>query len=113
MTAKEIRVLYYIIYKTGGTPEIKRRLRAAIKPQEPDRKIFYRKNENDCFYEFFLLPADVRTIEAAREFFDEFVRREYVPTYYDCTGQWFTSYAKFYDFGADGIACLHRIDCDC
>lgn len=90
--------------------DLRRKSRLSSTPE--DIKIFQRENEWDAYYEYFGFPEEVKTIEDARQFFNEYIRIELPYSSYDCTGRPFTAYAKFYDFGAEGIACLHRIDLD-
>lgn len=50
----------------------------------------------DGFMALLTLPEVLDTEEEAQEFFDRFIRIDYRPSMYDCTGQAFTSWYKLF-----------------
>lgn len=73
--------------------EIKRQLRAHNR-YTGDRTVVH--DDGDYHIVKFQLPEDIQTKEEAREYFRECEYIEYRPTYYDCTGQRFTSWYKIF-----------------
>ena len=66
----------------------------------------------DGYIELAPLPEQIRTEQAAEEYFDQAMRLEYRPTYYDCTGQLFTGWHKLVNRHGRWYV-YHRICCDC
>lgn len=65
----------------------------------------------DGFIALLALPKVLDTEEEAQEFFDEFIRIDYRPSMYDCTGQAFTGWYKL--FRRDGrFYAYHRVSFD-
>lgn len=85
------------------------------------RKFLNRKpRERRCIYEdgygsyvlLYPLPDNLKSIDDAEEYFEEFERLECEPSMYDCTGQHFTTGHKiFYRHGR--IYVFHSISIDC
>lgn len=98
--------------------EIKRELRKwAHKPETEDvgmgfeitRKVF--GGDYDGFYELVSIPNVFKTESDADEFFNDFIRRDYVPSPYDCTGQLFTSWYHLFKRNNQFFA-YHRVCAD-
>lgn len=79
--------------------DVKRSVRAFLREQRgqnEDRRII--KDEGmDGFVELVRLPAFLRTLDDAKEYFEEHEVRECAPSMYDCTGQAFTSWYKVFE----------------
>lgn len=73
--------------------EMKRQLRA--KNKDTDERVVFCNDFDGCIVKF-PLPCDIRSDEEAREWFRDYEYIEYRPTYYDCTGQLFTSWYKIF-----------------
>lgn len=58
------------------------------------------------------LPETIRTEQDAEEYFNDYEHIHYRPTYYDCTGQLFTSWYKIFK-RHDHFWVYHRIARDC
>ena len=61
----------------------------------------------------FPLPEDIQSKEEAREYFREYEYIRYRPTYYDCTGQSFTSWYKIFQKPDGRFWAYHAIGIDC
>ncbi len=64
--------------------------------REPVERRIIKDNGMDGYIELVKLPAIVESVEDAKEFFKAFLEIVYRPTYYDCTGQAFTSWYKIF-----------------
>lgn len=58
-----------------------------------------------------ILRFDTELYEDDIEYIDDLIRRDYRPTYYDCTGQWFTSWIMAYHLPGKTVI-EHRVSCD-
>lgn len=54
------------------------------------------RSDYDGYVELAELPEDITDMETAEEYFNCYMRREYVPSQYDCTGQIFTRWHKLF-----------------
>ena len=79
-------------------------------PEEPEARIF--DNDYDHFIKVFPLPDDITTPEEADEYFRECEYIHYRPTYYDCTGQWFTSWYKVFRKPDGRFWAYHSVQAD-
>ena len=77
--------------------EVKKALRAFYHKGDeyPEMRVFC--NDNDGAIELYPLPDDIKTEEEAVDYFMEYEYIHYRPTYYDCTGQVFTSRFKVFN----------------
>lgn len=121
MNRKDIRLTYSLIRDfekslraDGADPNVsnflvkmKRELLGAI--HEKPRHIF--GATYDGFIEIVELPADLITKADAEEYVEEFVRIPYRPSYYDCTGQWFTAWTKVARRDGKWV-CYHHVSMD-
>lgn len=57
------------------------------------------------------LPADIKDLEDANEFFERFMTHQYRPSAYDCTGQAITSWYKVHR-RSDGFYAYHSVSFD-
>ena len=57
------------------------------------------------------LPADIKDLEEANEFFERFMTHQYRPSAYDCTGQAITSWFKVHR-RSDGFYAYHSVSFD-
>lgn len=88
----------------------KQALRAAA---ESDRRIV-KDYGIDGFVLRIDLPEELRSKDEARAWFEEYEVLRYRPTYYDCTGQLFTSwYSIFKHPTKDHFIAYHSVACDC
>lgn len=116
---KELRDAYIFLgfEKELGEPygSIAKKIRAAIREwnnrPEPMEKVV---QQDDYGYITTLIefPEFVETAEDAEEYFDYKYRRTYVPTYYDCTGQIFTTSHKCFKRRGKWM-CRHSMAIDC
>lgn len=74
--------------------EMKRQIRRRNK-KESERRTIVHDGGDDWIFKF-PLPEDIQTREEAIEYFKEYEYIYYRPTYYDCTGQQFTSWFKVF-----------------
>ena len=101
------------IKKKERKDDIKRAIRKYLNKAnpEPERRMF---NESiDGVIEVFPLPEDIETMEEATEYFKDFEYIYYRPTYYDCTGQLFTSWYKIFQKPDGRFWAYHSIGRDC
>ena len=87
---------------------IKRYVRRVSKEKEYPYQIV--RDEQDNVVYKTVLNAD--TAEGAEQEFRCEHHREYWPTYYDCTGQWFTSWHRIFKISGKYVL-YHSIQCDC
>ena len=87
---------------------IKRYVRKASKEKEYPYQIV--RGEQDGVVYKTVLDAD--TAEEAEQEFRCKHHREYWPTYYDCTGQWFTYWHRIFKINGKYVL-YHSIQCDC
>ncbi len=73
---------------------IKRQIRQRNRA-EAHKETVVKDDGDNCIVKF-PLPEDIQSEEEAREWFRENEYIEYRPTYYDCTGQLFTSWYKIF-----------------
>lgn len=57
------------------------------------------------------LPADIKDLEEANEFFGRFMTYQYQPSAYDCTGQAITNWYKVHR-RSDGFYAYHSVSFD-
>lgn len=84
--------------------ELKRNIREYYKRKEeiPEGNInggysrMVKDNGIDGFVLLQQLPADLETEKDAVQYFEDYERIEYQPSFYDCTGQLFTSWYKVF-----------------
>ena len=91
--------------------EIKRELRKFYHRPIDERRVF--DNDFDHATFVYALPEDIKTREEAQEYFEEYEYIPYRPTYYDCTGQSFTSWYKIFQKPNGSFWCYHNIQVDC
>ena len=95
--------------------EAKRALRKfynkPIDNPDTDGRVF--NDDGDGFTVLKPYPEDIQTKEDAEEYFREYERIEYRPTYYDFTGQLFTSWHKTFCKPDGRYWMYHRISIDC
>lgn len=60
----------------------------------------------DGYVELITFPEGIDTEEVADRLFNAYIRIDYTPTYYDCTGQAFTSW--YYVFKRNGRCCVYH-----
>lgn len=93
--------------------EIKRYLRRKNKVEQIKReeKTVVHDDGDYCIIKF-LLPVDIQTKEEANEYFREEEYISYRPTYYDCTGQLFTSWYLIFRKPDGRFLAYHAIGMD-
>lgn len=74
--------------------EMKREIRRCTKPVNDGRRIIH--HGEDSYIELVELPEWLADEADASQYFEENVFIHYRPTYYDCTGQLFTSWYKIF-----------------
>ena len=77
--------------------ELKRKMRRYLRQKAeamPYERRIIKDYGIDGFVSLERLPDDFKDVDEAREFFEQFRTCEYVPSMYDCTGQWFTNWFK-------------------
>lgn len=74
--------------------------------REPVERRIVRDYGMDGYMELVKLPVTVESVEDGEEFFKAFLEITYRPTYYDCTGQAFTSWYKIFQRG--GQFCVYH-----
>lgn len=89
--------------------EIKRKLRKEAKRASDHVTVH---DDGDYCIVKLPLPADLKTEEDAKEYFKEYEYIHYRPTYYDCTGQWFTSWYKIFQKPDGRFWAYHAIGID-
>ena len=103
---QELRIAYEILFdRSGRFPssarneekivEWKKAVRKYLK-KPVSEKILVRDRGMDGYVIRYPLPEYIETAEDAEEYFEECEYIHYRPTYYDCTGQAFTSWYKVY-----------------
>lgn len=60
----------------------------------------------DGYVELITFPDGIASTEFVEAIFDDFIKVEYRPTYYDCTGQAFTNWHK--TFKRNGRYCIYH-----
>lgn len=76
--------------------EMKRQIRKRNRDTVSDHVLVTSSDSGDYWITKFPLPEDIHTREEAIEYFKEYEYIYYRPTYYDCTGQTFTSWFKVF-----------------
>lgn len=115
---KELRDAYIFLgfEKELGEPygSIAKKIRAAIREwnnrPEPKEKVV--KGDFDRVITLIEFPDWVETLEDAEDYFCCNYHRAYVPTYYDCTGQIFTTSHKCFKRRGKWM-CYHSMAIDC
>lgn len=119
----DLRIAYEILYdRKGRVPstlrndekivEWKRAIRNYLKNQPVSEKVLVKDYGIDGGIIRFPLPECIKTEEEAREYFEECEYIHYRPTYYDCTGQAFTSWYKVYRAKDGRFWAYHSISYD-
>lgn len=72
--------------------EVKRAIRAYTHRPDPIGRVF--DESIDGYIALYPLPERIVSMDEAVEFFEDNERMTYRPTYYDCTGQLFTSWYR-------------------
>lgn len=75
--------------------DLKKEIRAAVNKAADDRRIV-KEYGIDGYIELIALPERLTDLENAIEYFEDVEKIYYRPTYYDCTGQAFTSWYKVF-----------------
>ena len=75
--------------------DYKKEIRAYVNKKASDRRIV-KEYGIDGYIELIALPKRLTDIENAIEYFEDVEKIYYRPTYYDCTGQAFTSWYKVF-----------------
>lgn len=121
--ADEYRIGYEIlnILMESGVPDshkrrkrvvaLKRNLRQYAHRELGFERQIVRDYGMDGFISLERLPDDIKDLEEARQFFDEFMTYTYIPSAYDCTGQWFTTWFKVFERRGHFYA-YHRVCVD-
>lgn len=94
--------------------KVKRRIRQWYKNVESSKDLYSSivKADEDGYWEKIVFPAsDDDSMEDAEAFFVNYYKMPYRPTYYDCTGQFFTAYHSTFKVGNKWII-YHRVDMD-
>lgn len=86
---------------------LKRYIRGLNSKEESEHVV--RCSEDDYVYKTVL---DAKTKEEAEKEFKNYHYREYIPTYYDCTGQWFSSWHRIFNVNGQFVL-YHCVSCDC
>ena len=115
---KDLRDAYIFLgfEKELGVPygSIANIIRSAIRAwnnrPEPKEKVV--KGDFDRVITLIEFPDWVKTLEDAEDYFCCNYHRAYVPTYYDCTGQIFTSWHKCFKRRGKWM-CYHGMAVDC
>ena len=125
-TKSELKIAYEMILmvkeimqdaETNGC-NIEKAKNVLVQYKQDIRNYYKRQDENslcivkdygiDGYIELFQFPENVKTIEDAKEWFDENERKSFNYTAYDCTGQAFTGWEKI--FVRNGkFYCYHRV----
>lgn len=94
----EVVVKHDMIKNKVTVDDIKRELREfyhkPVENPDTDGRTFH--EDIDGMIVLKPLPECIETLEEAEEYFNEYERIVYRPTYYDCTGQLFTSWHKIF-----------------
>ena len=75
--------------------DYKKEIRAYVNKKTSDRRII-KEYGIDGYIELIALPERLTDLENAIEYFEDVEKIYYRPTYYDCTGQAFTSWYKVF-----------------
>ena len=126
-TRDDLRLAYFIVHELSQeitepdcTPERKEAVTRRVADwkraisaflHKPGTDKIMVKDDGDGAVVRFPLPESLKTEDEADEYFREYDYMYYRPTYYDCTGQMFTSWYKIYR--KDGrFWAYHRVDLD-
>lgn len=90
--------------------EIKKQIRTRNK-KTSDKTVVH--DDGDYYILKFPLPEYIDSKEDAVEYFKEYEYIYYRPTYYDCTGQHFTSWYKIFQKPDGRFWAYHAIGIDC
>lgn len=93
--AYEILELAFERGKNEKAVELKREMRAFTNKPLSDRR-FVQDYGMDGYVVLFPLPEYVKTMDEAKDYFEECEYIHYRPSAYDCTGQAFTSWYKLF-----------------
>lgn len=99
--AKEIILLIRLLEKENKAAsqefiiQKKREVREFLNRKTSAEKIVH-SSDYGYWVELAELPEDITDMETAEEYFNCYMRREYVPSQYDCTGQIFTRWHKVF-----------------
>lgn len=100
--AKEIILLIRLLEKENKAAsqefiiQKKREVREFLNRKTGAEKIIHSDDAYGYWVELAELPEDITDMETAEEYFNCYMRREYVPSQYDCTGQIFTRWHKVF-----------------
>ncbi len=78
---------------------VKRSIRTFLREQQEqgENRRIVKDRGIDGFVELVRLPAYLRTLDDAKEYFEEYEVRKCAPSMYDCTGQAFTVRYKIFE----------------
>lgn len=111
-SSESLRFAYELLHenpKHKNAAQLKKLIREYQHRQElkdDDRKVF---GDYDGYTE--LIPVPIGAVIYKDEWFDSQIRKTYIPSQYDCTGQHFTIGHRFVTFRGR-LYCIHNVGID-